>query len=146
MLLLQAWSEAFEEAAQLSTVGSVMNGCKLSKPVSFRSPLQQQELRVAEAGPGGWRAFLREARRLGRTAATLSVSSLGGFVLGLIALSSVGRLGEYELSVAVLATSIFNVTGLSLLVRPVRGWWGHQNGIWRWRLLPWAASTVAPPP
>lgn len=54
-------------------------------------------------------------RRVLRLALPLSVTNLSGFALGLITVAFVGRLGEFELSVAILATSIFNVTGLSVL-------------------------------
>ena len=52
--------------------------------------------------------------RVLRLALPLSVTNLTGFALGLITISFVGRLGEHQLSVAILATSIFNVTGLSV--------------------------------
>ncbi len=45
----------------------------------------------------------------------LSLTNLCGFGIALVAVGFVGRLGQYELSVAVLATSIYNVTGFSVM-------------------------------
>lgn len=39
-----------------------------------------------------------------------------GFAIGLVTLSMAGRLGAFELSAIVLAITLFNVTGLSLLI------------------------------
>lgn len=41
----------------------------------------------------------------------LTISQFFTFALGLIAMLFVGRLGEQELAIAVLATSLMNVTG-----------------------------------
>ncbi|PSC71531.1 MATE efflux family [Micractinium conductrix] len=46
----------------------------------------------------------------------MSLTNLAGFCIGLIPLGVTGRLGQFELSSAVLGTSIFNVTGLSVLM------------------------------
>lgn len=48
-------------------------------------------------------------------AVPLSLSNLMGLLISLIAVGFVGRLGAFELSVVVSSTSIFNVTGLSVL-------------------------------
>lgn len=45
----------------------------------------------------------------------LSAASLCSFAVGLVTTGFVGRLGQQELSVSVLGTSIFNVTGLSIV-------------------------------
>lgn len=58
----------------------------------------------------------RPPRRLVQLAAPLAASHLLSFGLSLIGLGFAGRLGEHQLSVAVLASSIFNVTGLSPLM------------------------------
>jgi Na+-driven multidrug efflux pump len=54
--------------------------------------------------------------RLARLAVPLAGAHFFNFALSLITLAFVGHLGEFELSVAVLATSFFNVTGLSILI------------------------------
>lgn len=48
-------------------------------------------------------------------AVPLSLSNLMGLVISLVAIGFVGRLGAFELSVVVTSTSIFNVSGLSVL-------------------------------
>ncbi len=45
----------------------------------------------------------------------MTATNICSNIVSLISLSFVGRLGEYEMSVAVLATSIYNVSGLSLI-------------------------------
>ncbi|KAL4427911.1 hypothetical protein ABPG75_002000 [Micractinium tetrahymenae] len=57
-----------------------------------------------------------EAARILRLAAPLSASNLAGYAISMVAIAFVGRLGEEALSVVVLATSVFNVTGLAVLI------------------------------
>jgi len=45
----------------------------------------------------------------------MALTNLCYFALGLVSVAFVGRLGEAELAVAILATSLFNVSGLSIL-------------------------------
>jgi multidrug resistance protein, MATE family len=64
-----------------------------------------------------WWAHLHEARRLAGLAIPLVCSAMSGFLVSMVSVAFVGRhIGSFELSVAVLATSIFNVTGLSFIV------------------------------
>lgn len=60
-------------------------------------------------------AWARLCRIVG-LALPLTISQFFTFALGLIALLFVGRLGEQELAIAVLATSFMNVTGGRCLV------------------------------
>lgn len=54
--------------------------------------------------------------RLCRLALPLSVGNLVSFLSGAVLLGMTGRLGQQQLSSLVLGTSIFNVTGLSVLI------------------------------
>ena len=54
--------------------------------------------------------------RLLQLALPLGASNVFSFLLNIIGVAFIGRLGQYELSVSVLATSVFNVTGMSLLM------------------------------
>lgn len=60
--------------------------------------------------------FRAEGSRILHLAVPLAAQNLFGFALSLIGVAFVGRLGQFDLSVAVLATSIYNVTGVSILV------------------------------
>ena len=55
-------------------------------------------------------------RRILRLAAPLSISNLAGYAISMVVIAATGHLGEEPLSVVVLATSVFNVTGLSVLI------------------------------
>lgn len=50
----------------------------------------------------------------------MAVSQFSMFMLGLIAVAFVGRLGEEEMAIAVLATSFSNVTGVHGYERSAR--------------------------
>jgi MATE family multidrug resistance protein len=45
----------------------------------------------------------------------MTATNICANLASLVSLSFVGRLGEYELAVAMLATSLYNVSGLSLV-------------------------------
>ena len=51
-----------------------------------------------------------------RLAAPLTISNVGGYAIGMVAMAAVGHLGQAALSVTVLATSLYNMTGLACLV------------------------------
>ncbi|KAL4855257.1 Protein DETOXIFICATION 1 [Chlorella vulgaris] len=79
----------------------------------------------AEAPPGSQPAHESDAEaekptseisRILRLAAPLSVSNLAGYAISMVVIAATGHLGESALSVVVLATSVFNVTGLSVLI------------------------------
>lgn len=63
-----------------------------------------------------WAQYRHEAGRIVGLALPLTISQFFTFALGLIAMLFVGRLGEQELAIAVLATSLMNVTGFSLVL------------------------------
>jgi MATE family multidrug resistance protein len=69
----------------------------------------------ADDGGDGWPAARGEAKALAALAAPLVASSVASYAVSIVQAVFVGRLGRRELSVAVLATSFFNVTGLSFL-------------------------------
>ena len=55
-------------------------------------------------------------RRLVKLAAPIAATNLCSFAISLVSLMFVGRLGDSQLSAAILATSVYNITGLSLLI------------------------------
>lgn len=62
-------------------------------------------------------AYLHEAVRIASLGLPLIASQLSGFFVSMVSLSFVGRdVGKVALSAAVLGTSVFNVTGLSLVI------------------------------
>ncbi|PSC70081.1 MATE efflux family [Micractinium conductrix] len=96
-------------------------------PLPHLSPVQQQLLGAAEgaaavestlvgAGHARPRRHTSEARRILRLAAPLTISNVGGYAIGMVAMAAVGHLGQAALSVTVLATSLYNMTGLACLV------------------------------
>jgi len=62
------------------------------------------------------KTYIHELGRLISLAAPLVLSAMSGFLIPMISVAYIGHLGKYELSVVVLATSFFNVTGLSFIV------------------------------
>ena len=56
------------------------------------------------------------ARRLVALALPLIAQNLFGYGVSLVSLLVVGRLGTYELSAAVLASSSLNITGLAFMI------------------------------
>ena len=75
---------------------------------------------LGETSDGGGldarQAYLHEAGRLMALTLPLVATSMSSFLVGMVGIVFVGHLGKFELSVAVLAASIFNVTGLSFLL------------------------------
>lgn len=59
--------------------------------------------------------MLVEARRVLRLATPLAITNLCSFGISLVTVAFVGRLGSFQLAVSILATSFFNVSGMSLL-------------------------------
>lgn len=140
-----AWQGAFEEASLLSPMASGAFGRSFSLKVSPLARSELRLLEEAEEAAGRWHAAATELRSLCRLALPISVTNLSAFCIGLVILSmvgrlaaaappavplpsrhaaahpshvshaQVGRLGSFELSAAVLATTCFNVTGLSIL-------------------------------
>ena len=71
-------------------------------------------LREQTDGSGG--GYLHETHKLITLAIPLVITNMSSFLVGMVGIVFVGHLGKFELSVAVLAASIFNVTGLSFLL------------------------------
>ncbi|KAK1267849.1 MATE efflux family protein 5 [Acorus gramineus] len=63
-----------------------------------------------------WRASIKEGKRLSLVAAPMIAISVSQFSLQVISTMMVGRLGELSLASATIASSITNVTGLSVLI------------------------------
>ncbi|KAL4442008.1 hypothetical protein ABPG77_011269, partial [Micractinium sp. CCAP 211/92] len=109
-------------AALSSPLGSAAFSRSLSSAVRLlhRHPdprLHGDEVAAAaEAGGSRWASLIREARNLSALALPMSVTNLAAFAIGVVVLAAAGRLGPFELSCVVLGTSIFNVTGMSLLM------------------------------
>lgn len=61
-------------------------------------------------------AYVHEAGRLLQLSAPIMASSFCSFALSLVAVAFIGRVGELELSIVVLATSLYNVTALAVIV------------------------------
>jgi MATE family multidrug resistance protein len=81
-------------------------------PHLHRAPSKATLAQELSAG-GGWAHELSE---LGKLATPLILSAMSGFMVSMVGLVFVGRLGSQPLSVMILATSFFNVTGLAFLV------------------------------
>lgn len=62
--------------------------------------------RLSRATPAG-----SLSRRLLSIAGPLALQNFVNYSIGIVLLAFVGRLGEFELSVLVLASSLYNVTG-----------------------------------
>ena len=72
-----------------------------------------------EAAVSRWRLWAREARRVGYLALPMVVVVMSQYVVQVSSNMMVGHLpGVLPLSSAAIATSLANVTGFSLLVRP----------------------------
>lgn len=67
-----------------------------------------------DGGETVW-SILHEAKKLVSLSSGLVVTTLSSFLVPMVQLSYVGHIGKYELSVAVLAASLSNATGLSLI-------------------------------
>lgn len=61
-------------------------------------------------------SILHEVKKLFELSSALVISSLASFLVPMMTLSFVGHIGQYELSVVVLAASFFNVTGYASIV------------------------------
>ncbi|GAB4817791.1 hypothetical protein N2152v2_004837 [Parachlorella kessleri] len=96
------------EAAPLLSSGSQQGQHKLGRVVSKYTLVAEDDT--------SWRAYRHEAKRLSQLAVPLAGAHFFNFALSMISVAFIGRLGEFELSVAVLATSFFNVTGLSIII------------------------------
>ncbi|PRW56780.1 DETOXIFICATION 16-like [Chlorella sorokiniana] len=108
-----AWSAAFEEASLLSPLASARSfSSKLSPAVCE----EMRRSEVAAEAASRWAAAKREATTLSALALPISITNLAAFAISLVTLSVVGRLGSFEMSAAVLATVLYNVSGLSLLL------------------------------
>ncbi|KAL4858417.1 Protein DETOXIFICATION 1 [Chlorella vulgaris] len=109
------WEEALDVAQALSPMASASYGRNILKGT-------QSQLTAADWPEGddpdsnGWAPVWREARTLCRLAVPLSICNMTGYLIGLTTLSVAGRLGQFELSTIILGTSVFNVTGLSVLI------------------------------
>ncbi|KAL4443788.1 hypothetical protein ABPG75_011525 [Micractinium tetrahymenae] len=126
------WREAGEEASLLSPMGALsspLGSAAFVRSLSSTGPprpghadlwcARHDEAADAEAaGEAGrrWASLAREARNLSRLALPMSVTNLAAFSIGVVVLAAAGRLGSTELSCVVLGTSLFNVTGMSLLM------------------------------
>lgn len=73
-------------------------------------------LREKSDGVDTRQAYLHETWRLLALALPLVATNMSSFLVGMVGIVYVGHLGKFELSVAVLAASIFNVMGLSFLL------------------------------
>ncbi|KAL6774561.1 hypothetical protein ACKKBG_A25485 [Auxenochlorella protothecoides x Auxenochlorella symbiontica] len=115
------WRDAFEEAAaDVYPSGAVVGATLMSPRAIGNNPSPFADTPVADTAdpaPGlvGWPAYRAELASIASLAVPLSLSNLMGLVISLVAIGFVGRLGAFELSVVVTSTSIFNVSGLSVL-------------------------------
>lgn len=113
----QPWHEALDGASSLlSPISSAAYGRSVSFTAKGSLLAHAGGGAAEEAATSGSSAVVGEARNLCRLALPLSVANLTGYLIGTIALGIAGRLGQFELSAIILGTSIFNVTGLSLLM------------------------------
>jgi MATE family multidrug resistance protein len=71
---------------------------------------------LREGGHSKDPGYLHEIRRLLGLTIPLVATNTSSFLISMISIVFVGHIGKFELSVAVLAASIFNVTGLSFLL------------------------------
>lgn len=119
-LSAHSWKDAFAEAAEASI--GVVTGSRsisLSQPRLFSGALpipdELTELDFSEEDMTLCNGMVKEAPRLVRMAVPLAATNVISYAIGLVTVGFAGRLGEQELAIAVLATSLFNVTGLSIL-------------------------------
>ncbi|XP_075507315.1 protein DETOXIFICATION 14-like [Primulina tabacum] len=68
-----------------------------------------------------WGVFVRETKKAGHIAAPMAMVTILQYLLQVVSMMMVGRLGQLELSSVAIATSLANVTGFSLLSGLVGG-------------------------
>ena len=105
------WDEACFIATQSGSIGGIANGTGgLHRSGSVL--LSSSPAEIAHRTPPG---ELGEASTLLRLAIPLAATNVCGFAINLVSIAFVGRLSKQELAAAVLSTTLFNVTGLSLI-------------------------------
>lgn len=109
-----AWDEAFDEAAALPPIAGTFSGPIVLLPDAALASEEAAELKQEEE-EGGLKVWKKEARALLKLSVPMALTNLCGYCIAQVTISFVGRLGAAELSAAILATSLFNVTGLSVL-------------------------------
>ncbi|KAL4421824.1 hypothetical protein ABPG77_001613 [Micractinium sp. CCAP 211/92] len=114
-----AWAGAWEEVAEAPAIAaaysSTLSAYAIAQQQVVVEPAEAEGLKAADVACAlpGWRC---EVVRLLALALPIAVTNLLGFASAAVGISFVGRLGGLQLSAAVLANSIFNVTGLSAMM------------------------------
>ncbi|KAL4448284.1 hypothetical protein ABPG75_005503 [Micractinium tetrahymenae] len=114
-----AWAEAWEEAAEAPAIAaaysSTLSAYGIAQQLVAVEPAEAEVLKAADSACAlpAWRC---EVVRLLALAFPIAVTNLLGFISAAVGVSFVGRLGGLQLSAAVLANSVFNVTGLSAMM------------------------------
>lgn len=107
----------------LSTTHVSMPGTLEFEPLLLTSPQgslldrhpSRASLQLEQDGGETVGSILHEAKKLVSLSSGLVVTALSSFLVPMVQLSYVGHIGKYELSVAVLAASLSNATGFSLV-------------------------------
>ncbi|EFN53551.1 hypothetical protein CHLNCDRAFT_58521 [Chlorella variabilis] len=112
-----AWNEAWEEATEAPLIAAALSGTfSLAHCLASNEVEEAQSVKAAEAAPACVATWRGDATRLLALAIPIAVTNLLSFCVNAVGVSFVGRLGSLQLSAAVLASSVFNVTGQSIMM------------------------------
>lgn len=107
---------ACEESTPLINRETPHSGPSSRGNVTMERIVSRGTLLLENVRPHFWEGVLHECGRLGELMVPLIASSMSAFLISMIGVAFVGHLGKWELSVVVLAASLFNVFGVSFLI------------------------------
>lgn len=113
------WPEILRQFSDPPVIGATLaRPTSLKCSVSLAAWHTNPQVDVGPTGSTQNQDIVLEGSGLGSLlwlSASLSGTNLASFAIGLVGLAFIGRIGEAELAAAVLATILFNMTGLSFM-------------------------------
>lgn len=121
-----SWQDSFLEIPQSPTVALIGRRISFSQSRSITPPpaplhlpsSDQDTVTLSDGAPSlePWQTLaVEESTRIIRLALPLAATNLCSFAISVVSIAFLGRLGARELAIAILATTLFNVTGLSVI-------------------------------